>query len=280
MSEMKQWHDWKVVEILGRGSYGTVYRIERKDAFGHLEQSALKVIRIPCGREEYDAVLNEGMSQESAATYFRDIAKTITNEFSVMSRLKGHSNIVSMEDYDARLLDDGYSWEISIRMELLTSLPKYFQKNPPTHNDIFRLAEDMCNAIERCELNHIIHRDIKPENIFHTYAGDYKLGDFGIARQLYNTSSATMKRGTVSYMAPEVFLGRHYDSTIDLYSLGIVLYRYLNNNRTPFLPPYPDDIRFSDREEATLRRINGEALPLLNCFTAPCRGNSSGNYAP
>lgn len=85
----------------------------------------------------------------------------------------------------------------------------------------------------------IIHRDIKPENIFVSDAGDFKLGDFGIARTVEKTMSGLSKKGTYSYMAPEVYRGGAYGFDVDIYSLGIVMYRLLNNNRIPFLPPAP-----------------------------------------
>lgn len=72
-------------------------------------------------------------------------------------------------------------------------------------------------------------------------------------------------------MAPEVYKGMTYNSTVDIYSLGIVLYRFLNNNRAPFLPSYPNPIRYSDKERANVLRISGEPLP------KPC--NAEGRLA-
>ena len=62
-------------------------------------------------------------------------------------------------------------------------------------------------------------------------------------------------------MAPEVYKGEAYGASVDIYSLGIVLYRFMNNNRAPFLPPYPTPIKYADRESAMARRIKGETLP-------------------
>ena len=62
-------------------------------------------------------------------------------------------------------------------------------------------------------------------------------------------------------MAPEVYKGEAYGSTVDIYSLGIVLYRLLNGNRTPFLPAAPAPITHADRENALARRFSGAPLP-------------------
>ena len=146
-------------------------------------------------------------------------------------------------------------------MELLHPLLPYVYEHPMARRDIIRLGIDICKALELCQRYNIIHRDIKPENIFISDNRDYKLGDFGIARTIERTSSGLSKKGTYSYMAPEVYAGKEYGFSVDTYSLGLVLYRMLNKNRGPFLPQPPEAITFSSREQALARRMSGEALP-------------------
>ena len=124
-----------------------------------------------------------------------------------------------------------------------------------------RLGMDICRALDLCGKYQIIHRDIKPENIFVSELGDFKLGDFGIARTAEKTMSAMSRKGTYTYMAPEVYKGEAYNASVDQYSLGIVLYRLLNDYRAPFLPAAPNPISFTDREEAQNRRMRGEPFP-------------------
>ncbi len=62
-------------------------------------------------------------------------------------------------------------------------------------------------------------------------------------------------------MAPEIYRDQPYGTTVDIYSLGIVLYWLLNENRSPFLPAYPATITHSDRERALRNRMGGEAIP-------------------
>jgi len=62
-------------------------------------------------------------------------------------------------------------------------------------------------------------------------------------------------------MAPEIELSKGYDATVDIYSLGLVLYKLLNNNRLPFLDPYTQLLAYQDRRTAIGRRLSGEALP-------------------
>ncbi len=134
-------------------------------------------------------------------------------------------------------------------------------------NDVIKLAADVCSALEICHEQRIIHRDIKPDNIFVSQNGDYKLGDFGVARTIEKTMSGLSKKGTYVYMAPEVYRGTAYGTNVDLYSLGIVMYKLLNNNREPFLPPHPELIKYSDKNDALVKRMNGEVIP------PPANGN-------
>ena len=252
--------DWNIVSCLGAGSYGKVFEIERSE-FGQTYRAALKVITVPQSSAEVRSVISEGMSVSQAEAYFHGIVEELMHEFSIMFKLKGTANVVSCEDLRVLEHPDGIGWDILIRMELLHPLLPYVYQHPMARRDIIRLGIDICKALELCQRYNIIHRDIKPENIFISDNRDYKLGDFGIARTIERTTSGLSKKGTYSYMAPEVYAGREYGFSVDTYSLGLVLYRMLNKNRGPFLPQPPEAITFSSREQALARRMSGEPLP-------------------
>ena len=113
-----------------------------------------------------------------------------------------------------------------------------------------------------CDSKNIVHRDIKPENIMVSEFGDYKLGDFGIARTMDHTTQATTV-GSERYMAPEVIKREEYGKEVDIYSLGLVLYWMLNNRKRPFIDadhlPTHDEI-----ELAQARREKGILCHDLN----------------
>ena len=251
---------WNITRLLGEGSYGKVFEIERSE-FGQTYRAALKVITVPQSSAEVRSVISEGMSVSQAEAYFHGIVEELMHEFSIMFKLKGTANVVSCEDLRVLEHPDGIGWDILIRMELLHPLLPYVYEHPMARRDIIRLGIDTCKALELCQRYNIIHRDIKPENIFISDNGDYKLGDFGIARTIERTTSGLSKKGTYSYMAPEVYAGKEYGFSVDTYSLGLVLYRMLNKNRGPFLPQPPEAITFSSREQALARRMSGEPLP-------------------
>lgn len=251
---------WKIVREIGSGSFGKVFEIERED-FGYTYKAALKAITIPQDPTEAERLMDDSMDEQNVTKYYRGFVQELVDEFQLMSKLKGESNIVSYEDHIVVPHEDGIGWDILIRMELLTPLTRYAKEHPISQADAAKLGIDICKALEICRRHGIIHRDIKPDNIFVSERGNFKLGDFGIARTAEKTMSNLSKKGTYNYMAPEVYNGSDYGPSVDIYSLGIVLYRYLNNNRFPFLPQPPEPFSHNDLTAALARRSKGEALP-------------------
>jgi serine/threonine protein kinase len=253
------WGGWYVENLIGEGSFGQVFKIV-KDEWGFKYEAALKVIRVPTKGQYREASAVMATNDNSLMDYFEDSVKNIVNEIRVMYTLKGNSNIVGYEDHMVIKRDDPPGWDILLRMEYLKTLQNYISETLLTRKDVIKLGIDICSAIETCSQRAIIHRDIKDENIFVSMYGEFKLGDFGISKELSKSGRAASMKGTPLFMAPEVFRGDKYDVRADLYSLGIVLYRLLNCGRIPLVPPYPQVIKFKDSEEALERRISGEDL--------------------
>ncbi len=252
----EKWNDWNILEKVGEGSYGTVYKAERKIGRESLF-SAIKIIQIPKEDAEIQEVMRI-LGKESIQTYYLDLVDDYIREIQTMTRLQGITNIVSIQDYVVDELKDKVGWIIYIRMEFLTSFTEYLLTHQMKETDVVKLGIDLCTALEFCEKTKIVHRDIKPENIFYSELGYFKLGDFGIARKMDRSLSVYSSKGTFSYMAPEVFHGEQYDHRADIYSLGLVMYRLINGNREPFLPKDRQMVYYRDREEALQRRMSGE----------------------
>ncbi len=253
---------WYAKRKLGEGNFGAVFAIERED-FGTKYHAALKVISIPKNRSELDSIMNDTLDEIATERYLEQVVERIVREFELMAKLKGNTNVVSYEDHQVIKHSDDAGWDILIRMELLTPMLSYFKTREITRADIVGVGIDICRALELCEKHNIVHRDIKPENIFVSESGDFKLGDFGIAKQVEESQAEQTKIGTPSYMAPEVVKGHKYDASVDMYSLGVVLYRFLNHNRTPFMPPFPNEISYGDKDRAFGERVNsGKPFPM------------------
>ena len=254
------WPEWKLTERIGSGSYGAVYKAERRDEFV-VSSSAIKIVSVPASIAEVESLRAEGLDDEKIRAFFWRIVLDCVGEVQLMQSVKGTTNIVNIEDYKVVPRPAGeFGWDIYIRMELLTPFEDYVLEHPMTEAQVLKLGMDICSALEVCAKTNIIHRDVKPENICVNEYGDFKLGDFGIARKLENSTGGMSRKGTVNYMAPEVAKGAQYDARVDTYSLGLVLYRLLNRNRFPFVESEEDQLNPIAREEALNRRLGGEML--------------------
>ncbi len=254
------WPEWKIIEKIGEGSFGKVYkarRIEHDKTF----YSAIKVISIPGSQSELKSVQSESGSVQGTREYFRNLMEECIQEVSTMEYFRGNSHIVAVEDYKVVEYLDAIGWDVFIRMEYLTSFLEYCSGKQLTEEEVIQLGIDLCKALQYCQMLNIIHRDIKPENIFISRFGEFKLGDFGIARELERSMGSFSKKGTYSYMAPEMYRGESYDARVDIYSLGIMMYKLRNRNRLPFLSLEKQLITYRDKELALNKRMSGERLP-------------------
>jgi serine/threonine-protein kinase len=265
------WGEWEAESKLGEGSYGAVWKMRREMPGGQAHYAAVKHISIPRDESEIQNLIDESVftNRDSAARYYNRLLDSLVNEIDTMHKLQGYTNIVSYEDHKIIPKKKGIGYDLFLRMELLTPLTVRMRSRMTTA-DVIRLGCDIAEAIVVLNKFNLIHRDIKPQNIFINNTGDYKLGDYGTARALNSDATALSRKGTFNYMAPEIYNNQPADSRVDIYSLGLVLYRLLNGNRLPFLP-LNGDITNSMNEEAVVRRLSGEPIP------APA--NAGGNLA-
>ena len=249
---------WYFLRELGAGSYGSVYEVERRDFSNN--KAAMKIVSIPSSEKELMSYRsdNPGVTGKQISDYFYGFVREFINEFQIMEKVKGNSYIVSYEDHEVKPKVGTIGWDIFIRMELLTPLNAYMATRSVTRELVIKLGIDICRALEICQQNNIIHRDIKPGNIFVSKTGDFKLGDFGVARIVDGRNEFMSRKGTYIYMAPEVYYNKRYGMNVDMYSLGIVLYKFLNNNFEPFRTARTSD----DAQYALDRRVRGETFPM------------------
>lgn len=149
-----------------------------------------------------------------------------------------HPNIVSVLDAGH---EDGQAYIVMERLSGRT-LHDELASGPLSVPAAHRLAAEMLAALGAAHQAGILHRDLKPGNILAGAAGEWKLGDFGIAKAAeMPTSDHTgtgLVIGTAAYLAPERFLGGDATVSSDLFGLGVVLYESLAG-RKPFDPYTP-----------------------------------------
>ena len=112
------WPEWKIIEKIGEGSFGKVYKAQRTER-GKSFYSAIKIINIPGSQSELNSVRSETGDEQSTRQYFQNLVEECIQEISTMEYFRGNSYIVSVEDFKVMEYLDVIGWEISIRMEYL-----------------------------------------------------------------------------------------------------------------------------------------------------------------
>jgi tRNA A-37 threonylcarbamoyl transferase component Bud32/tetratricopeptide (TPR) repeat protein len=201
-----------VVDLLGRGGMGEVYRARRADAQYHKEV-AIKLVRAG-----YDT---------------RYVLDRFRAERQILADLE-HPNI-------ARLLDGGATDEglPYLVMELVEGEPidAYCDRQRLSVRDRLSLFRRVCEAVQFAHQRLVIHRDLKTSNILVTQNGIPKLLDFGVAKLLKAQGAAAdntlLTPLTPAYASPEQLRGEPLTTASDVYSLGVVLYEMLTGH-SPF----------------------------------------------
>jgi tetratricopeptide (TPR) repeat protein len=209
---------YRLVELIGKGGMGAVYRAERIDA-AYEQSVAIKLI---------DGLFQSG----EAIAHFRA-------ERQILANLE-HPNIARLLDGGARA--DGLPYLVMEYIEG-TSPYDYCRERNLSVRERLVLFRQICSAVHFAHQHMVIHRDIKPANILVMADGTPKLLDFGIAKVLnpdpLRTADALTEPGmlklTARYASPEQVRGEVVTTASDVYSLGVILYELLSGHS-----PYGD----------------------------------------
>ena len=193
---------------LGSGSFGRVYLVSHNDS---KKLFALKVI------DKRKLMVSYGKL---------DI---IYNEINIHSKL-AHENIIKLYNVHEDNENINIIMEYAEKGNLFQLISK--EKTGLDESKAFEYFIQVVNAVYYLHINNIIHRDIKPENILIGSDDKIKLCDFGWAKELTLENRSTFC-GTIEYMAPEIVGSENYDYSVDIWSLGILLYELLYGH-SPF----------------------------------------------
>lgn len=206
---------YRIVERIGAGGMGEVYRARDE----HLARDvAIKFL--PHG----------SLSNESARRHFR-------KEALILSQLN-HPNVATIHDFDTQ---EGVDFLVMEYIPGITMSEKLAAASLP-EKEVLRLGVQLAEGLAAAHERGIIHRDLKPGNLRLASDGRLKILDFGLAKlKLPGPASVTEESlsetqsivGTVSYMAPEQFLGGEIDERTDIHGAGFVLYQMATGQR-PF----------------------------------------------
>jgi len=216
----KQFPQLEILELLGQGGMGAVYKARQK------QLDRLVALKI----------LPPHIAQTEA------FAERFTREARSLAKLS-HPRIVSVHDFGHT--EDGLYYFI---MEFIdgTDLRHVIQAGELSAAESLAIVPQICEALQFAHEEGIVHRDIKPENILLDKKGRVKIADFGLAKlldrpaSLYTLTGAGQRMGTPHYMAPEqIEHPGQVDHRADIFSLGVVFYEMLTGELPlgMFAPP-------------------------------------------
>ncbi|HEX4277630.1 MAG TPA: protein kinase [Bryobacteraceae bacterium] len=210
---------YAVLEEIGHGGMGTVYRAVRGDDDFQV-QVAIKVI-------------SRGADEPVLLDRFRA-------ERQILAKLE-HPNIARLLDGGA--MEDGLLYFV---MEYVDGKPltKYCDSENLPVSERIQLVSKLCDAVAYAHRCLVVHRDLKPDNVLVTHDGIPKLLDFGIARILESSAAGDavqtvtlMRMATPAYASPEQIRGDPVGVGSDIYALGVLLYELLTGRRPYRLDP-------------------------------------------
>jgi serine/threonine protein kinase/dienelactone hydrolase len=199
---------YKIVEEIGRGGMGIVYKAEDTQL---RRTVALKFLpaELAADQESRERFILEAQAAAGLS----------------------HPHICTIYEIGE---DQGH---IYIAMESIRgwSLRDRLKKGPLSQKDTLRIAQQIAEGIQEAHKKGIVHRDIKSANIMLDDKGQAKIMDFGLAKVLGGTliTKHPTTMGTVAYMSPEQARGEAVDQRTDIWSLGVVLYELLSG-QLPF----------------------------------------------
>jgi eukaryotic-like serine/threonine-protein kinase len=216
----KLWRHLILLEVVGSGAFGTVYRAWDSQ----LEREvALKLHSVVPGR----APLTEAQHH---------------------ARIR-HPNVVAV--YGAEQCDQQVGiWMEFIEGETLATFVQ--QRGPMNAREVAAIGIDVCRALTALHSAGLLHRDIKAQNVMREVGGRIVLMDFSGAGALQSEGSVAELSGTPLYMAPELFEGQPASPRTETYSLGILLF-HLFSGRLPIEGPMLSDVRRAHRSGKRLR---------------------------
>ena len=121
----------------------------------------------------------------------------------------------------------------------------YFMKD----SECATIIKNIIQGVEYLSNNGIIHRDLKPENIMFRKENDINslvLCDFGLAGEIFGNTFIESKCGTLFFMAPEIIMNRKYDSLVDIWSVGIIMFILESGGRHPIYEQSMNSNEFID----------------------------------
>lgn len=201
------------------------------------EKYIVKIISVPASQKQLDALLLSGAykSQDAALAYFKELSDDVISEAEALQYLSKLDGFLSYEGWQLVSKENEPGFDIYLLGTYKRSLEKHLQKNPMTQLGAINLGIDLCSALAVCRRAGCLYIDLKPANVFIMADQTYRIGDLGLIPLDALKYASLPEKYRSSYTAPEIKDAYSaLNATVDIYALGLILYRVYNNGALPF----------------------------------------------
>ena len=230
-----QLKNYKVIKLIGKGSFGEVYKVSKDNKF-----YALKMYKISNELNNSNSLTQKEKNEN---------LKSIENEIKILSQLDSPFIVKLYEVFSINLNEEVYNikdekndeqmmclvLELCENGDLNDKIKEKKQKNELfIEKEILHYFYEILQGLYYLHKNRVLHRDLKTLNIFLTKDNHIKIGDFGVSKKLINNNIyAYTFVGTPYYLSPEICQNKAYDEKSDVWSLGVIIYELITLNK-PF----------------------------------------------
>lgn len=197
----------------------------------------VKIISIPESQTKLDALILTGAfaDNQSALSYFEELANGIVDEKKILDNLSNLEGFVAFEDCQIVSMDSEVGYDVYLISEYRKTLERQIAKTPMTQLSAVNLGLDLCSALSACRRSGYLFVDLKPSNIYIVGDKEYKIGDLGFVRLNSLKYESLLDKYRSCYTAPELEdVFAPLNDTMDIYSLGLILYQVFNGGALPF----------------------------------------------
>ena len=255
----KQLKDYKIIKLIGKGSFGEVYKVTKDNKF-----YALKMYRISNEMNNSNSLTQKEKNEN---------LKSIENEIKILSQLDNPFIVKLYEVFSINPNEEIYNikdenhdnsdqimclvLELCENGDLNDKIKEKKHKNEIfSEKEILKYFYEILQGLYYLHKNRVLHRDLKTLNIFLTKDNHIKIGDFGVSKKLINNNIyAYTFVGTPYYLSPEICQNKAYDEKSDVWSLGVIIYELITLNK-----PFDSQSQMG----LFMKILKGKPAPIIN----------------
>ena len=254
-----QLKDYKIIKLIGKGSFGEVYKVTKDNKF-----YALKMYRISNEMNNSNSLTQKEKNEN---------LKSIENEIKILSQLDNPFIVKLYEVFSINPNEEIYNIKdenqdnndqiMCLVLELCENgdlndkiKEKKYKNEIFSEKEILKYFYEILQGLYYLHKNRVFHRDLKTLNIFLTKDNNIKIGDFGVSKKLINNNIyAYTFVGTPYYLSPEICQNKAYDEKSDVWSLGVIIYELITLNK-----PFDSQSQMG----LFMKILKGKPAPIIN----------------